>query len=71
MAEYLGEAESLGSIERGKFADFFLIPGDPTTDLRETMKIRMVVKDGVVYFPAEIHAYFGIRPLAEKPLIVK
>lgn len=69
MAEYLGEAESLGSIERGKFADFFLIPGDPTTDLRETMKIRMVMKDGVAYFPAEIHAYFGIRPMAEKPRI--
>ena len=69
MAEYLGEAESLGSIERGKLADFFLIPGDPTMDLRETMKVRMVVKDGVVYYPAEIHAYFGIRPLAEKPTI--
>lgn len=69
MARYLGEDQRLGSIERGKLADFFLVPGDPTADLRETMKIRMVVKDGVVHFPAEIHPHFGIRPFAEPPRI--
>ena len=30
MAEYLGQDEDLGSIESGKYADFFLVPGDPT-----------------------------------------
>jgi hypothetical protein len=69
MAHYLGEDQSLGSIERGKLADFFLVPGDPTVDLRETLKVRMVVKDGVVYFPAEIHPYFGIRPFATTPAL--
>lgn len=69
MARYLGEDQRLGSIERGKLADFFLVPGDPTADLRETMKIRMVVKDGVVHFPAEIHPHFGIRPFAEPPRV--
>ena len=33
MAEYLDQDEDLGSIEGGKYADFFLIPGDPTQDL--------------------------------------
>jgi imidazolonepropionase-like amidohydrolase len=70
MARYLGEDQQLGSIERGKRADFFLVPGDPTADLRETLKVRMVVKDGVVYFPEWIHAYFGIRPLATAPELV-
>jgi hypothetical protein len=69
MARYLGEDQRLGSIERGKLADFFLVPGDPTADLRETMKIRMVVKDGVVHFPAEIHPHFGIRPFALAPRV--
>jgi imidazolonepropionase-like amidohydrolase len=67
MARYLGEDQVAGSIERGKRADFFLVPGDPTADLRETLKVRMVVKDGVVYFPSEIHPHFGIKPFAEPP----
>ena len=34
MATYLGEGDRLGSIAPGKLADFFLIPGDPTADLK-------------------------------------
>lgn len=70
MARYLGEDQQLGSIEAGKLADLFLVPGDPTADLRETLKVRMVMKDGVVYFPEQIHPYFGIRPLASAPKLV-
>ena len=69
MARYLGQDQQLGSIERGKLADFFLVAGDPTADLRAIKAIRMVVKDGVVYFPSEIHAHFGIRPFAEAPTV--
>ena len=69
MAKYLGQAEDLGSIEKGKFADFFLVPGDPTESLKELRRIRMVVSDGVVYFPSEIYPSFGIRPLVEPPQV--
>lgn len=69
MAAYLGEDQSLGSIERGKLADFFLVPGDPTIDLAQLRRIRMVVKDGTVYFPAEIYAQFGIKPFATAPAV--
>ena len=62
MAEYLGEDQQLGSIERGKLADFFLLPGDPTESLSELKNARMVVKDGVVYFPSELYPRFGIKP---------
>ena len=31
MARYLGIDQTTGSVERGKLADFFLIPGDPTS----------------------------------------
>lgn len=69
MAKYLGQAEDLGSIEKGKFADFFLVPGDPTESLKELRRIRMVVSDGVVYFPSEIYPSFGIRPFVEPPQV--
>jgi hypothetical protein len=69
MAKYLSREQSLGSIEKGKLADFFLVAGDPTTDLKAIKKIRMVVKDGVVYFPSEIYPHFGIKPFAEAPKV--
>ena len=67
MAAYLGQVEDLGSVEKGKYADFFLVPGDPTRSLKELRQIRMVVSDGVVYFPSEIYPWFGIRPFSEIP----
>ena len=69
MARYLGRDQSLGSIEKGKLADFFLVPGDPTKDLKAIKRIRMVVKDGVVYYPSEVYPNFGIKPFAEAPKV--
>ncbi|MHA7899877.1 MAG: amidohydrolase family protein [Henriciella sp.] len=70
MADYVGQADELGSIEAGKLADFFLIPGDPTQDLKAIKTISMVVKDGTVYFPSEIYPSFGIRPFTDAPELV-
>lgn len=69
MARYLGEDQQSGSIERGKRADFFLVPGDPTSDLKAIKAIRAVVKDGVLYLPSEIYPHFGIRPFAPAPVL--
>ncbi|MBX3724543.1 MAG: amidohydrolase family protein [Xanthomonadales bacterium] len=69
MARYLGQDQSLGSIETGKLADFFLVAGDPLADLRTLKAIRMVVKDGTVYYPPQIHAEFGTRPFATAPAL--
>ena len=69
MARYLGRDQELGSIEKGKLADFFLIPGDPTRDLKAIKTIAMVVKDGTVYFPSEIYPHFGIAPFADAPAV--
>jgi imidazolonepropionase-like amidohydrolase len=71
MARYLGQDQRLGSIEKGKLADFFLIPGDPTRDFKAIKTIRMVVKDGVVYFPSEIYPEFGITPFADPPAVTR
>lgn len=67
MARYNGQDQSLGSIERGKLADFFLVPGDPVKDLKAIKSIAMVVKDGTVYFPSEIYPKLGIRPFTAVP----
>ncbi|PLK27846.1 amidohydrolase [Novosphingobium sp. TH158] len=69
VARYLGQDQQLGSIERGKLADFFLIPGDPTRDLRAIKAISMVVKGGTAYFPAEIYPKLGIKPFAPAPKV--
>lgn len=67
---YLGRDQSYGSIQRGKRADFFLTPGDPSKDINALHAIRMVVKDGVIYYPAELHAALGIKPFASPPPLV-
>lgn len=71
MADYLGAGEDLGSIEEGKIADFFLVPGDPTADFKEVKTISLVVADGRVYFPSEIYPEFGIRPFTEVPALTE
>lgn len=69
MAQYLHQDQQLGSIERGKLADFFLVPGDPTADLKAIKTIAMVVKDGAFYYPADIYPKLGIRPFAPAPKV--
>ena len=70
MARYVGQDQRLGSIEKGKLADFFLVPGDPTKDLKAIKSIRMVVKDGTIYYPSEIYSHYGITPFASAPEVV-
>ncbi|MFT6268001.1 MAG: imidazolonepropionase-like amidohydrolase [Alphaproteobacteria bacterium] len=67
MANYLGQGDSLGSIEVGKLADFFLVPGDPLNDLRAIKTVAMVVKDGNIYYPSQVYPEFGIKPFLAFP----
>jgi imidazolonepropionase-like amidohydrolase len=68
-AKYTGQDQRLGSIEKGKLADFFLIPGDPTKGIKAIKTIRMVVKDGAFYFPSEVYPKFGIQPFTTAPKV--
>lgn len=70
-ARYLGEDQRRGSIEKGNLASFFLVPGDPTQDLKAIKRIAMVVNDGVFYYPSEVYPKFGIKPFVEKPVVVE
>jgi imidazolonepropionase-like amidohydrolase len=68
--KYLGQDQRMGSITKGKLADFFLVPGDPTKDLKAIKTIRMVVKDGTFYYPTEVYPSFGIKPFTTIPTIM-
>ena len=68
-AKYTGQDQTMGSIEKGKLADFFLVPGDPTKDLKAIKTISMVVKDGTFYYPTEVYPKFGITPFTTVPAI--
>lgn len=70
MADYLGAGDELGSVTPGKYADFFLVPGDPTADFKDIKTISMVVANGVVYFPSDIYPEFGIRPFVNAPEVM-
>jgi adenine deaminase len=66
---YLGRDQDLGSIEKGKLADFLLVPGDPTKDLKAIKTISLVAKDGAFYYPAEVYPKFGIKPFVAAPAV--
>jgi len=70
VAAYLGQDDDLGSLEPGKYADFFLIPGDPTADLKAIKTISLVSRGGVFYYPTEIYPEFGIEPFTELPSVI-
>ncbi|MBO0322411.1 amidohydrolase family protein [Muricauda sp. CAU 1633] len=70
MAEYLGQ-EDLGSIEPGKLADFFLVPGNPVEDIKAIKTIALVSRGGTFYYPTEVYPAFGITPFTEKPEVTE
>ncbi len=69
MAEYLGVDDELGSIAPGMLADFFLVPGDPTTDFKDLKTIALVSANGIFYYPTEIYPEFGILPFTDVPAV--
>jgi len=68
MANYLG-FDDRGAIEEGKLADFFLVPGDPTEDIKAIKTISLVSRGGTIYYPSEIYPEFGITPFTNAPAI--
>jgi imidazolonepropionase-like amidohydrolase len=54
--------KDLGSIAVGKLADIILIDGDPTANISDIRKTSLVVKDGILYKPAELYGELGVMP---------
>lgn len=47
-ARYVGMADEIGTLETGKLADIILIDGNPTLNIYEMLKTRVVLKGGKV-----------------------
>ncbi len=53
-AQYLGEADKIGSIAPGKQADLVVIKGDPSTKIEDIENVEIVFKDGIGYDSAKL-----------------
>jgi Tol biopolymer transport system component/imidazolonepropionase-like amidohydrolase len=48
-AKKMGVEDDLGTIEPGKIADLVFVKGNPLEDIKDTVNVQMVMKDGEVY----------------------
>ena len=64
-AKFTRTLDRLGSITPGKMADLILLEGDPIENISAIRRINLVMKEGVVYYPSEIHEATGIKPFAD------
>lgn len=52
----LGRDKEVGTVEKGKLADLLIVGGDPTKDIANLRKVRVVVRGGVFRTQAELRA---------------
>jgi imidazolonepropionase-like amidohydrolase len=55
-ARMLGRETEQGTVETGKLADLVVLDADPLVDIRNVTRLHRVIKDGVIYDPAELLA---------------
>jgi imidazolonepropionase-like amidohydrolase len=53
-AEFLGQADRLGTVAAGKVADLAVIHGDPQQNIADIEKVEIVFKDGIGYDSAKL-----------------
>lgn len=53
-AQFMGEADRIGSIAPGKQADLVVIHGDPSANIADIEKVETVFKDGIGYDSAKL-----------------
>ena len=48
-AKLLGKEDVIGTLEAGKYADLIAVEGDPTKDITEVERVKVVIKGGVIF----------------------
>lgn len=48
-ADIFGYADKIGRIKNDLFADIIAVEGDPSNDIKNIRKVKLVIKDGVIY----------------------
>jgi len=59
-ARVLKQDKNLGSIAAGKLADLVLVDGDPTEDISNVRRCRVVMKGGTMYNSGDLYSAVGI-----------
>jgi imidazolonepropionase-like amidohydrolase len=62
-ARVMKKDKELGSIAPGKLADLIVVDGDPSKNVSDIRKVRVVIKDGVRYQVSELDQALGVKPL--------
>ncbi len=63
-ARLAGRGGELGSIVPGKLADMILVDGDPSRNIGDVRRLRLVIKDGALFDPDALCRTLGIQPMA-------
>lgn len=61
-AKAQGVERDLGTVESGKLADLVFVDGDPSKDIRDFARVRMVMKNGRLFTIDELTAPFAGQP---------
>ena len=48
-SDLIGDAQDIGSVQAGRYADIIAVSGDPLADITEMERVQFVMKGGVVY----------------------
>ncbi len=70
-AKYSQVLETSGSITVGKRADLILVDGDPSINIGDIRKVSMTMKDGLIFYPAELYEALGVKRFTEPPKVSK
>ena len=68
-ARVTGREDRLGKLAPGFLADLMIVDGDPTRDISAIRRVDLVMKDGVMYDPAQIYRALGVKPWREAGMI--
>jgi len=48
-ADVFGYGDKFGRIKKDLLADIIAVEGDPSTDIKHIRKVKLVIKDGMIY----------------------